>query len=370
MASQATVTAMMARVARESGQPVLPVPMSAGLWIVAGAIVAGWLGLAASHLSDDYRVTHAQGVWIAAVQAAGAGELYAPIFDGERYAGTRYLPLPILLNAVASGAVGDPLIGGKLLAAILMVTLFVLVVWVLRHFSCPWPLAAALAASVVATEAGLQAATTIGGDLLPVVLQVAALAVSLNRPNWPSMVAAGGLAGLAIASKLTGLWGALAVMTWLAARRQWRSAALFAVAGVGTATVILGAVQLLTRGRLLEHLLAFSVAGVYGAHSLVRAPNQVLYNLRGYATGAVVLLPLAALGALLSTGWRRLSIIHLALGYALLLLLAAYTDVGTGFNQLLDVVVLTVLAVGHLAGRAVTSADPVGGRLVLLARRR
>src|SRR4029450_12265848 len=89
---------------------------------------------------------------------------------------------------------------------------------------------------------------------------------------------------------------------------------------------------------------------------LVRGPNRLLYNLLGHASGAVVLFPFAALGALLSSGWRHLSVFHIALGYALLLLMVVYADLGTGFNQLLDLVVLTALAVGHLAGRA-ASAD-------------
>ena len=140
-------------------------------------------------------------------------------------------------------------------------------------------------------------------------------------------------------------------------QRQWRAPRSSPVRVLGDAAVILGTVELLTGGGLSEHLLAFSVAGVRGAGSLLRGPNQILYNLLGHASGAVVLLPLAVLGALLSSGWRQLSVIHFALGYALLLLLVVYTDVGTGFNQLLDLVVLTALAVGHLAGRA-ASTDP------------
>ncbi len=104
-------------------------------------VVAGWLALAALHVRDDYHVTHVQGVWMAAAEAARAGQLYPPLFDGEHYAGTRYMPLAILLNAVASGIVGDPLVGGKLLAAILMATLLALVISMLRAFSCPWPVA-------------------------------------------------------------------------------------------------------------------------------------------------------------------------------------------------------------------------------------
>jgi hypothetical protein len=277
------------------------------------------------------------------------------------------MPLAILLNAAAASAAGDALVGGKLLAALLMATLLALVVVLLHRLSCPLPLAAALAAGIVATETGLQAGTTIGGDVLPVVLQVGALVVAAAGRERASMIAAGLLAGLAFTSKLTGLWGAFAIATWLAAQRQWRPAATFGAAFAATAALVLGTVQLITGGGLSEHLLAFSAAGVHPtAASLLRAPNQVLHNLRTHATGALVLLPLAALGALLPAGWRQLSVVHFSLGYALLLLLVIYLDVGTGFNQLLDVIILTAVAVGQLAGRAAASADTrVAGTAVL-----
>jgi len=345
-----------------------PVLLRILLYTVAGAAMAGWLVLAAVHVSDDYHVTHVQGVWIAAAESARAGRLYPPLFDGEHYAGTRYMPLAILLNALAAGLVDDPLIGGKLVAALLMATLLGLVVVILRGFSCPWPVAIASASIVVATATGLQAGTTIGGDLLPVVLQVGALAAAIRAPSRPAIVIAGMLAGLAVASKLTGLWALLGITTWMAARQQWRPAITCAAVGIGTATIVLGTVQVVSGGGLTQHLLAFWAAGVHGGVSTVlRAPNQILYNLLASASGAVVLLPLVALGGILSGGWRRLPVVHVAFAYALLVLLVVYADVGTGSNQLLDVVVLTVLAAGHLAGRADTATDPWAGRVLVLA---
>ena len=331
------------------------------LWAVAVAIVTGWLTLVTLHLTDEYRVAHLQGNWVAITEVARTGHLYPPPFDGEHYAGTRWMPLAILANALASALVGDPLIGGKLLAAVLLVTLLVLCAAVLRQVSCPWPITAALCASVIATETVLQAGTTIGGDLLPVVLQVAAVAVALRRGDGASLVFAGALAGLALTSKLTAVWALLAVPTWLAAHRRWRAVAIFAAAAIATVAVALGAVEVITKGGLSRHLQWFSTAGVVGTPSLWRAPNQLLYNLRGYASGAVVLLPLAVLSVLLSSGGRRLSLIHFALGYAFLLILVIYSDLGTGWNQLVDLVVLTALAVGHLAGRGTSTTSSTEG---------
>jgi hypothetical protein len=331
--------------------------MPVALWTVASSIFVGWLTLAIVHVSDDYRVSHVQGVWIAAGEAARGGRLYPPLFDGEHYAGTRYMPLPILLNASASAIVGDPVIGGKLVAAGLMVLLLATIIWILKRSSCPLPLAFALAAVVVATDTGLQAATTIGGDLLSVVLQTAALALAARGRSPRQFALAGAMAGLAFASKLTGLWGAFAVITWLAIKQQWRPAAIFATATVATAAVTLGTVQLFTNGGLSEHMLAFTFAGVSGAGSIILGPNDLLYNLLGHATGAVVLFPLAAVSALLTGGWRHLSVFHVALIYVLLVLTVVHSDIGVGFNQLLDLVVLVVLAIGEWIGRLTTKVD-------------
>jgi hypothetical protein len=64
-----------------------------------------------------------------------------------------------------------------------------------------------------------------------------------------------------------------------------------------------------------------------------------------------VLVPFAVVDALTAGGWRRIGPFHLALGWSLVLLMVTYTDVGAGFNQLLDVTVLAVIAAGHLRGR-------------------
>jgi hypothetical protein len=325
--------------------------------MVAAAIFAGWLALVALHLRDDYRVSHVQGIWVAAAEAARGGALYPPLFDGEHYSGTRYMPLPILMNALASAMAGDPIIGGKVMAAVLMALLMATIVLVLKRASCPLPLACGLAAGVVATDTGLQAATTINGDLLPVVLQTGALALAVRGRRSGYFAAAGTLAGLAFASKLSALWAAFAITTWLVANRQWRPAVTFAIAAAAGATLTLGLVEVFSHGGLSQHLLAFAFAGVRDGGTFLRAPNQLLYNLLGHATAAVVLFPFAAAGALLTGGWRQLSLFHIALIYASLALMVVFADVGAGSNQLLDLVVLIVLAAGEWVARVTTQRD-------------
>ena len=181
------------------------------------------------------------------------------------------------------------------------------------------------------------------------------------------MVIAGVLAGLAIASKLTGLWALLGIATWMAARQHWRPAIDVCRSGHRHGDDRAGHRAGGHRRRPVA-----APAGVLGGGcprrglDVLRAPNQILFNLLGQPPeqSCCCRWPL---GAILSGGWRQLPVIHFAFGYALLVLLVVYADMGTGSNQLLDVVVLTVLAAGHLAGRADTATDPWAGRVLVLA---
>ncbi|MDP9331610.1 MAG: hypothetical protein M3P11_13375 [Actinomycetota bacterium] len=330
--------------------PVLTRLITGALVAVALAAILGWLFLAVSHLQDRYEVGHVQGAWMGLEQYANEGTLYPPLFDGVHYGGTRWMPLPILLNATAARITGEYLVSGKLVGLVLTAGLLVLVFFALRRFETPKELAAALAATVVATDTGRIAGTTLGGDVLPVLLQVGALVVATSGRKKRSLVVAGVLAGLALASKTTGVWAALALFTWLGLDRRWRDLAFFGAAFGVTTAVVLGAVELVSSGRFSDNLVVLTFAGVGGGVGPIRAPNQVLYQLATFGPAVWALVPFAAAGALIAP-LRRISVYHLALGWAFLLLLGTYTDVGAGFNQLLDVTVLTVLAVGHLAGR-------------------
>jgi hypothetical protein len=339
------------------------------LLMVSALALAGWLFLSVAHLNDRYQVLHVQGAWMGLAEYANEGTLYPPLYDGERYGGTRWMPLPILVNAAAARISGEYLMSGKVVALTMMAVLLFLVFRTLRSVACPLTLSVALAGTILATDQGRNAGTTLGGDLLPVVLQLGALLTATS--GWRrGLPAAGVLAGLAVASKTTGLWAALAICTWLVIDRRWRDLAFFSVIFVAVAGLILGAVEVISNGRFSDNLRTLSLAGVGGGAGPIRAPNQVLLHLARSGPAIWALLPLALLGAATGAGWRRLSPYHLALGWALALLLVVYTDVGTSFNQLLDVTVLTVVAIGYLAGRLQRSRGQaplaVGLALVLL----
>lgn len=354
------------------------------LMVVAAAAVLAWLAVSLVHLDDRERVGHVQGAWMALARYANDGVLYPPLFDGERYGGTRWMPLGIVLHAVAARLTGSELVGGKALALLLSVLLVVLTIAVLRRLRCPWPLAAVLLAAVLASRAGLFTTTTIGGDALAVALQVGALVVYLGweppalgdvEPSpfararsglggsTGALVAAGLLAGLGPVAKLTAGWAALAILCRLAAARHWRDAGVFLGAAAGTVAVAGGVALAVSGGRLWDSVGRLAFAGGTGPVAVVRAPSQVVFNLAEFAPGLLAVVPLAAGCVLLVRGWRELSVIDWALGWAGVALLVVFTDVGTGLNQLLDVLIVMVLAAAQLPHRLAQRLGPHGGEL-------
>jgi hypothetical protein len=324
--------------------------LAAALVIVAAAAVAGWISLALVHLGDRYRVGHVQGAWMALAQYANDGTLYPPLSDGTRYAGTRWMPLPILVNAAAARITGEYLVSGKSVAMLLFAALIVLVLVALRQGGCPPALALGLTGLLPATNTGILTGSSVGGDVLPVVLQLGVLLAAM-RATGPGaqrwMVAAGVLAGLAACSKLTGLWAAAAVGSWLGMRAAWRPLAAFAVAWVATVLCTLGVVQWASDGRFLATFLTLTFAGTGSAVSWMRAPSQLIFFGIEQAAAVWIVAPFALAGVVVAWRSSTVAVAHHALGWSLLLTLVVFTDVGAGFNQLLDPAVLTVIAVGH-----------------------
>jgi hypothetical protein len=364
----ATLSSEPTRAADGDGYRWSAAIIKAALVVVGVTGMAAWLVLGLSHLGDRYRVGHVQGIWMALARYAHEGTLYPPLFDGVRFGGTRYMPLPIVLNAAASRATGEYLMSGKAVAMLLFVALLALVWGVLRQLRCPPSHAVALTGLLPATNTGVLVGCSVGGDVLPAVFQIGSLfavtrAVQRDAIGW--MIAGGMLAGLAVSSKLTGVWAALAVVSWLAVQRDWRGARWFAAVCGATAAITLGIVQWASQGRFLTTFLTLTFAGIGGPIGWIRAPSQLTFFGIGDAPAVWMVAPFAILGTLASWRSSSLTVYHHALGWSLLLTLVVFTDMGAGLNQLLDPAVLTVVAVGVLASSM--ASDRLGGTTLATA---
>jgi hypothetical protein len=342
--------------------------LSAALVLLSVSILGACVLLAAAHMDDRYRLDHVSGSRIALAQYVNRGTLYPELEDGRFYGGTRFMPLPVLLHAGAAKLTGEYLVAGKLLGYFVMAGLLGLAFALLSALRCPPPIALALVAAIVATRTGLAAAMDLRADVLPLLLQVLAVAVVARGRGPVASVGAATLAALALFCKLNAVWAPLAIGVWLLAtdrrRLAWFAAAYGAVAGALLLLFIAA-----SDGRILENVFGLSTAGV-GVGSALRAPYFLVRLLVEQATGAWALMPAVAVSAWLAVRQRRATIWLVSLVCCLAVLLVVLTDVGTGWNQLVDLVVLTVLVVGQLAGRPwpgpLTHAVPGVVALVLL----
>ncbi len=315
----------------------------------AAVAVASWLLAAAAHAGDAYGVDHVAGTWLALARSAGEGTLYPPVFDGESYGGTRYMPIPIVLHAGLGVVLGDFLVAGKLIAYLLMAALLTVVVVLLRRERCPLSIALLLASTLLVTGTGLTAATQIRHDTLPVVLQLAAVALVIGSRSRKALVLAGVLCALALAAKLSALWAPLAIGVWLLARERTRLPA-FAASFLGFVALLLASFEAISSGRMTENVVKLGRAGSRGLESFDWEQNRIRFILAD-GLGPARLILVVALIVVLAAAWRRrVTLYALALACSLLILAVVLADRGAFSNQLLDVQVLSIVVIGAAWG--------------------
>jgi hypothetical protein len=330
--------------------------LRAGSAALAAVALAVFLLLALVHLRDNYHVDHVTGAWMGLTAYADGGVLYPPLQQNGYFAGTRYGPLGIVVNTVGAKISGEYLTSGKVLALLVMCTLLTGGYVLARRLGCGRTVSLAAVGAVIATFTALFAGTTIYGDALAVTLQIWALVIIRSRSDPRGAVAAGVLAALAVTAKVSGVWGLATVFVWLLARERRRLPAFLAAAGA-TAVAGFGLATLASNGRIGENIFGLTGSGVSGLRSLlVDSPSKWWDYLLQYSPATVALLPFAAVAIGVAAAKRRIEIVDVALVLATLQTLVVLSDVGAGFNHLLDVVVLVPIVVASAHSRLATHA--------------
>jgi hypothetical protein len=332
---------------------------------VASAVVAAAFLLALVHLDDRYRLDQVGGTWTALATYANEGTLYPPLYDGERFGGTRYMPLQIGLHAGLARLTGDELLAGKLLALLVAAALLAVLLDVLvRELGVPLWVSLTLVAALVASPLGVLTVTSIRGDALTVVLQLTALTVVSRFSRPAGAVGAGVLCAAAVLAKLSGLWGAAAIVGWLLLCRDRRRLAHFVAGFAAPLAVVLALVEVFTRGRFSDNVFGLSAASAYGPMDALRIVPTKLFTLLDVGADPVsLLLPLAVVGLVLAARARTVRSYHVAFVAASVVTLGLLADPGTTYNHLLDVGVLTVVLVGILWAEQARAA--AGARTVV-----
>jgi hypothetical protein len=318
------------------------------------AAISSWALVVSVHVADGYRVDHVTGAWMALAQAADAGELYPPLHEDGRFGGTRYMPLALVAYTGVAQLTGEYVVSGKLLAATTLMLILALVWSTARWLGADRRLALACAGATIAPFPGFFAGTTMYGDALPVLLQLAAVAIVLRRGGRRWAAAAGILAALAITAKVSAVWGGTAVLLCLLLRDR-RSIPVFVLSSAATGSSVLALVEVVSGGRFSENIRTLASSGFSGTNALlIDTPQKLVELLAVRADGTLLLLPFAVVLLVVAAVRRRLDAVTLTLVPALAVTIVVLNDAGTDFNHLLDLAVLTplVIVAGHAHWRS------------------
>ncbi len=315
------------------------------LLVMAGLVVFGsYAILAVAHAKDRYQVNFVSGVYTALAAELNDGRFYPEVYDGGHYAGTRYVPGHFVLHAGVARLTGEYLLSGKLITYAATLALLVQLFVVLRRLGCRRSVSFALLGLLVTSNPGFLAFTTIRGDLLPVVLQVAALLVAADGQTARRAALAGLCCTLAVLTKFSAVWGPAAIALWYLLRDR-RCCCVFVCCFLGTAVACLWLAHVASGGRMLANFTAVASNEV-GAKGILLSPLLFLWRIGRAGALMTVLLPVVLVEGVLAIRQRRLTIYHYAFAACLPVMLVIYSDMGADTNHLLDLVVLAIPLLG------------------------
>jgi len=325
------------------------------LLVCAAAVVLWSYGLlAAAHARDRFQVNFVSAVYAELAAELNAGRFYPDVYDGSHYAGTRYMPGHFVLHAGLARLTGEYLLSGKLIAYAATLPLLVQLFVILRRVGCRRTVAFALLGLVVTSTPGFLAITTIRGDLLPVVLQLAALLLVADTRAPRRAAFAGLCCTLAVLTKLSAVWAPAAIAAWYLVRDR-RCCLVFVACWLGTLAAAVGVLHLATSGRMLENFRAVSSSEV-GVRGVLLAAPLLLWRIGRAGVLMTVLLPVVLIEMVLAYRQRRVTVFHYAFAACVPVLLVIYTDMGADTNHLLDFVVLAIPLMGGVLAAVYRSA--------------
>lgn len=319
-----------------------------------------------AHHFDLYQVDRPAEAMITLSRHANRGVLYPPpppdappesisgFSDSSvtRQRGHLTMPVGILLNALASRLTGSFILSGKILSATAMLLLLYVMSLVMVRLRCAMLVGFAVIAAALMTQPMILAASSPSLDALPVVLQLLAVMIFLERRDGMPRITrhAVFLAALActvaVACRLSAVWGIVAIGFWLAVNRpKWLKT--FIAYQLGTLLVGAAFFHLLSDGRFFDHITGTITAGSGGASSGV-GPMGLLEALHLEAPAMWVLLPLAMYGLVLRAMRGSWSIIHIGLLCTIILALLFASTSSFGAVYLLDLVVLSAIGAADL----------------------
>jgi Glycosyltransferase family 87 len=317
------------------------------LLIAAAVLSLGSMALLATvHIGDRYGLGAASGAWMGLAAAARHGVLYPSIYSHGYYAGTRYMPLPIVLEAGAAVISNEYLWSAKAAVYAVAIGLFALVYLIARRRGAPVPVAVAIPAAIAASSAASTTTLQIRWDSLATLLQLGAVALVANTPTPRRAVGAGALCALAVATKFSALWGPIAIVIWLVVRAK-RAAVAYVVSLAGATLLLFAVFELASSGRFLDNIRTFAFAGTQFSSRFEGVHRFYQIGLRDQRS-LPVLLALGVVAVVISIVRRRIGPYEIGFIAVIPILLEVFRDFGVYENHLIDLEVLAGVVVAGL----------------------
>lgn len=343
---------------------MLPDPGTALCAVVAVAGLAVPLLVVAWHLGDAFGLDHTSGVWLGLAEWARHGVLLPGPHDGGVFGGSRYMPLPVAMDAAAGTALGSTMAGARVVAVLGTAALLAVVFRGARDAGLArWPAALLIAVLTAGAPVSL-GITSVRNDALPAAAQLLAVLLVTRSSRRRALPVAGALCGLAPMLKISAVWGigavlVVAVLGAAGGARRWRRVGAVAAGFVPCVLAGLAGGELATGGRLSANL---RLTLFSPEDSPLDVPAWLPRLLADATSSLGGLLPIlvVGVGALLATR-RCVSApdpLRAAAACCLLVTCAVYADRASSANHLIDLLALGALGTARLAacrsGTAVT----------------
>jgi hypothetical protein len=320
---------------------------------VAGRSVAAW-----KYWGDlDH---NSPGTWLCMAADARDGVLYRPIESDMGYGGTRYAPLfpSIIAGFMRLGI--DPVtsgfLAGLIATCLTLGGLFVL----MRRLGTPLALAGSLAVFALAATCTRTIILGIKADLLPVGLALWGLAAviwsSEKRESNLGLVAGAICFTLALAAKVTSVFGIAAATIWLLFRRKFRQAAILGFAWVLGVVALLLITQWASDGRA-KTIFLMCAGGGGSLGRMLQGPHLLLAAMATQDRTLLAIWTLSIFVIAATRQWTSLPAILLLVATAGTILI--YGSPGTHLNHLVDMNAAAILVIATLSAKTRISHTPV-----------
>ena len=316
------------------------------------------------NFQHQYFLSWVDGVWLTCAFDFVHGVLYRPLLGSLGYGGVRYFPLYFVLTGGLSKILGSLETSGLILSAASIVLLLCACYVLLRRLHVSVLLSLAAITAVCAAATTQEALLNTKGDGLAAMLSLWGVTFCIgSKPRRGLLYLAAVLFILAFATKLTTVFGFVAVILGWILSRRYKEASQLGLATFLGYVLVLSAIFFGSNGRALEVFRA--CAG--GGGSLIRALQAPFHMLAMTLVDPVMLLFLVPAAALALSSFKHNGTQILLIYFVLVLLvtLIIFGSPGTAINHLLDLHVAAVLVIAFSISRSPAIAEVGTGILAL-----